>query len=289
MSARRRRALVVAVLAFTASAAWAQAGADAPARTAFRVCQEPNNLPFANVAGEGFENKIAELFARDLGLPVTYYSFPNRLAFIRNTLRYKLPDQDYRCDVVMGVPAGFDQVAATPPYYRSTYALVFPKGQGLDAVKTSDDLLALPPEKLRALRIGLYDRSPASQWLVRHGLVDRGVPYPIMSPDPEQYPGQIIERDLAQGRIDAAIVWGPIAGYFARRVRSPELQVAPMKSEPGLPFDFAMAMGVRHGEPAWRKQIEELIERHRGEILAILREYGVPLVDDRAAAAAAAK
>ena len=265
--------------------AQSQSAPEATPRTAFRVCQDPNNLPFSHLNGDGFENRIAELFARDLGLPVTYYSFPNRLAFIRNTLRYRLPEQDYRCDVVLGVPAGFDQVSATKPYYRSTYALVFPKGRGMDAVRTSDDLLALPPEKLRALRIGVYDRSPASQWLARHGLVDRGVPYPMMNPDPEQYPGQIIERDLAQGRIDAAIVWGPIAGYFARRVRTPELLVAPMKSEPGLPFDFSMAMGVRYGEPQWKKQIEDLIARHHGEILAILREYGVPLVEEPTATA----
>jgi mxaJ protein len=276
--------LLLAALAWTGTAQ-AQAAPEAAPRTAFRVCQDPNNLPFSNLAGDGFENRIAELFARDLGLPVTYYSFPNRLAFIRNTLRYRLPDQDYRCDVVLGVPAGFDQVSATKPYYRSSYALVFPKGRGMDAVRTSDDLLALPPETLRGLRIGVYDRSPASQWLARHGLVERGVPYQMMSPDPEQYPGQIIERDLAQGRIDAAIVWGPIAGYFARRVRTPELLVAPMKSEPGLPFDFSMAMGVRYGEPQWKKQIEDLITRHHGEILAILREYGVPLVEEPTATA----
>jgi mxaJ protein len=278
--------VLLTALGWTAGTAHAQAAApEAAPRTAFRVCQDPNNLPFSNLAGDGFENRIAELFGRDLGLPVTYYSFPNRLAFIRNTLRYRLPEEDYRCDVVLGVPAGFDQVSATKPYYRSTYALVFPKGRGMDGVRTSDDLLALPPEKLRALRIGVYDRSPASQWLARHGLVDRGVPYPMMNPDPEQYPGQIIERDLAQGRIDAAIVWGPIAGYFARRVRSPELLVAPMKSEPGLPFDFSMAMGVRYGEPQWKKQIEDLIARHRVEILAILREYGVPLVEEPTATA----
>ena len=284
---RHLAALALAILAGTGPSAHAQAVPDDSPRTAFRVCQDPNNLPFSNLSGEGFENRIAELFARDLGVPVTYYSFPNRLAFIRNTLRYKLPDEPYRCDIVMGVPAGFDQVSATRPYYRSTYALVFPRGKGMDGVRNSDDLLALPPERLRTLRIGVYDRSPASQWLARHGLVDRGVPYPMMSPDPEQYPGQIIERELAQGRIDAAIVWGPIAGFFARRVPAAELVVAPMKSEPGLPFDFSMAMGVRYGEPNWKKQVEDLIARHRGEILAILREYGVPLVDEAAPSAAA--
>ncbi|MEJ8838873.1 substrate-binding domain-containing protein [Ramlibacter sp. AN1133] len=286
MGARPVLTLALALLACTGGDARAQALPDDSPRTAFRVCQDPNNMPFSNLAGEGFENKIAELFGRDLGLPVTYYSFPNRLAFIRNTLRYKLPDEAYRCDVVLGVPAGFDQVSATKPYYRSTYALVFARGKGLDQVRSSDDLLALPPERLRTLRIGVYDRSPASMWLARHGLVDRGVPYPMMSPDPEQYPGQIIERELAQGRIDAAIVWGPIASFFARRVQSAELQVAPMKSEPGLPFDFSMAMGVRYGEPKWKKQIEDLLARHRGEILAILREYGVPLVEEPTTATA---
>ena len=284
MMVRAWRWLVFVVLACSSMGAMAQAGSEPPARRAFRVCQEPNNLPFANVQGEGFENKIAEIFARDLGLPVTYYSFPNRMGFVRNTLRFKLPDEDYRCDVLMGVPAGFDQVSATKPYYRSTYALVFPVTRALASVRSSDDLLALPPEQLRTLRIGLYDRSPASLWLARHGLVDRGVPYAMMSADPEQYPGQIIERDLAQGKIDAAIVWGPIAGFFARKVRSPELRVVPMKSEPGIPFDFAMAMGVRYGEAPWKQQVEELIARHRGEILAILREYGVPLLEDDAAA-----
>ena len=284
MKAALVRTLAAATLAaFGMSAATAQTP-DAPERTALKVCQDPNNLPFSNLRGEGFENKIAELFARDLGLPVVYYSFPNRLAFIRNTLRYKLPDQDYPCDLVMDVPAGFDQVSATKPYYRSTYALVYPKGKGLDGVRTSDDLLALPPEKLRALRIGLYDRSPASQWLARHDLVDRGVPYPIMNADPAQYPGQIIERDLEQGKIDVAIVWGPIAGFFARRVHTPELVVVPMKSEPGLTFDFAMAMGVRYGEPAWKQQVEALLVKHQAEIQAILRDYGVPLLDTAASA-----
>jgi mxaJ protein len=245
------------------------------------VCQDPNNLPFSNREGQGYQNKIAELFARDLALPLVYFSFPNRMNFIRNTLRFKLPDEDYPCDVVLDVPADFDQVAVTKPYYRSTYSLVYPKGKALDGVRSSDDLAALPPARLAGLRIGLYDKSPASQWLVRHHLEDHGVPYKMMNADPDQYPGQIIERDLAEGRIDAAIVWGPIAGYFARRVRSPELVVVPMKSEPGVPMDYAIAMGVRYGEPQWKQQIEGLIAKHRAEIHAILLDYGVPLLDDK--------
>jgi mxaJ protein len=146
---RLRVALGLALIGLLGAAS-AQAVSEAPARQALRVCQEPNNLPFSSTAAPGFENRIAEVFGRELGLPVTYYSFPNRLAFIRNTLRYKLPGEDFRCDIVMGVPAGFDQVSATKPYYRSSYALVFPKGIGLDGVKTSADLLALPTERLKA-------------------------------------------------------------------------------------------------------------------------------------------
>jgi mxaJ protein len=260
------------------SAALAQTPPQA-ARTEFKVCQDPNNMPFSNPKGEGIENRIAELFAKDLGLPVSYFSFPQRLAFVRNTLRYKLPGEDFRCDIIMGVPSGFDQVSVTKPYYRSTYALVYPKGGALDGVKSTADLLALPAATLKKLRIGVGDRSPASEWLTRHDLVDQGVPFPMLSPDPEHYPGQLIERELAEGRVDAAIVWGPIAGWFAKRVSNRELVVVPMSSEKGVKFDFPMAMGVRYGEPQWKQQIESLIEKRRPEIQAILRDFGVPTLE----------
>jgi quinoprotein dehydrogenase-associated probable ABC transporter substrate-binding protein len=274
--------LMVAALGAAASCACAQ---DKPAeRKALRVCQDPNNLPFSNTSGEGIENRIAELFGKALGLPVSYYSFPQRLAFIRNTLRYKLPGEDYPCDIVMGVPVGFDQVSVTKPYYRSTYALVFASGKGMDHVKSSEDFLKLDKAKLGSLRIGVYDRSPASEWLSRHDLVERGVPYKMMNADPQQYPGEIIEKDLTANKIDVAIVWGPIAGYFAKRVKSPALTVVPMKSEPGVRFDYQMAMGVRYGEREWKQQIEALIESRQAEITAILREFGVPLVDESYAA-----
>ena len=270
-------AVVGLALALPMAAAIAQ---DKPEpRTALRVCQDPNNLPFSNVNGEGIENKIADLFGKSLGLPVTYFSFPQRMAFIRNTLKFKLPGEDYPCDIVIGVPAGFDQVSVTKPYYRSTYALVFPKGKGMDQVTSAEEFLKLDPAKLSALRIGVYDRSPASDWLSRHKLVDQGVPYKIMNADPKQYPGEIIEKDLAAGKLDVAIVWGPIAGYFAQRVKTPALTVVPLKSEPGVKFDYQMAMGVRYGEPEWKQQIEGLIESKQPEIQAILKQFGVPIVD----------
>jgi quinoprotein dehydrogenase-associated probable ABC transporter substrate-binding protein len=272
---------VSACLAVLPAQAQTAAPEDAPpARKTLKVCQDPNNMPFSNLQGEGIENKMAELFGKALGLPVSYFSFPQRLAFVRNTLRYKLPGEDFRCDILMGVPVGFDQVSVTKPIYRSTYAMVFAKGRGLDGVKSQADFLALDKAVLQKLRIGVYDKSPASEWLNRHQLTEQGVPYPIMSPDPQQYPGEIIEKDLSGGKIDVAIVWGPIAGYFTQRVKTPELVLVPMRSEPGVRFAFQMAMGVRYGEREWKQQIEGLIDSQRAGIDAILKEFGVPLVDE---------
>lgn len=134
-------ALMLMALSVSSSMAYAQASPSALAngQTALRVCQDPNNMPFSNTPGEGIENHIAQLLAQALGVPVTCYSFPQRMGFIRNTLRYKLPTQDFPCDIVMGVPLGFDQVATTHAYYRSSYALVFPMGAGLDDVQSVED------------------------------------------------------------------------------------------------------------------------------------------------------
>lgn len=271
---------MLATLALLAPSLPTFAQAEPVERKALRVCQDPNNLPFSSTQGTGIENRIAEIFGKELGLPVTYYSFPQRMAFIRNTLRFKLPDQDYPCDIVMGVPVGFDQVSVTQPYYRSSYAIVFPAGKGLDQITTSDEFLRLDKAKLDTLRIGIYDKSPASAWLNKHGLVERGVPYQILSPNPEQYPGEIIERDLAAGKIDVAIVWGPIAGYFAKRSKSTPMKVVLLKSEPGVQSDYQMAMGVRYGEPEWKRQVESLIKSKQAEIRAVLDEYGVPLLEN---------
>lgn len=278
----RTVAALVATALSAALPAAALAQDEAP-RKALKVCQDPNNLPFSNTAGDGIENKLAELFGKALGLPVQYYEFPQRMAFVRNTLRYKLPGEDYRCDLMMGVPVGFDQVSVTKPYYRSSYALVLAAGKGLDGVKSSADFLGLGKERLRKLRIGVFDRSPASDWLAKHDLTDQGVPFKMLEADPARYPGQILEDELAQGRIDAAIVWGPLAGFYAQRVKQPQLVVIPMASEPGVRFDYQMAMGVRYGEKAWKDQIEALLDARRPEIRAILQSYNVPLLDDTSA------
>lgn len=245
-----------------------------------RVCQDPNNMPFSNEKYEGIENKIAQLFGKKLGVPVKYFSFPQRMAFVRNTIRYKLPGQDYRCDVMLGVPQRFGQVSTTNAYYRSTYALVYRKGGKLDGVKTSAQFVERARTALEPRRLGIHDKSPATALLNKYGLVPLAKLYQMLSPDPGSFPGQVIERDLVGGEIDAAIVWGPVAGYFGKKIKDPELVVVPMTSEPGVRFDFSIAMGVRHGEPRWKNEIQRLINDSQPEILAILQEFGVPLVNE---------
>ena len=272
-------ALACATAFLLATAPAAQAGeGKAGGRDAVRVCQDPNNLPFANDKEQGFENRIAELLGKHLGVPVTYFNYPQRFVFIRNTLRYKLPGEDYPCDVIIGVPVGFDQVAVTKPYYRSTYAMVFAQGKGLDDVNSVDDFLALEPERLSKLKIGLYDKSPASQWMDRHNLVDQGVPYQTINVAMDHYVGDIIDKDLAGGKLDVAIVWGPVAGYYASKF-NPPMKVVPMKSEPGVQFDFAFGMGIRRGEPEWKAQLEGFLDTHQAQIAEILKTYNVPLID----------
>lgn len=273
-------------ITFLAACVLVMIGADAMAdepdeadRKVLKVCADPNNLPFSNQKGEGYENKLAELFGREMGLPVETYFQAQRLNFVRNTLRYKLPGEDYRCDIMMGVPVGFEQVATTRPYFRSTYALVYVKGRGLDAVKSVADFLALPKEQLRRLKIGVFDRSPGTQWLKKHDLVDSGVPYRMMNARPDYYPGEVIEKDLVQGKVDVAIVWGPIAGFAATQVKDHDVVVVPMPSEPGVKFDYQVAMGVRHGETKWKQRIDGLIESKLPQIREILQSYRIPLQD----------
>jgi quinoprotein dehydrogenase-associated probable ABC transporter substrate-binding protein len=244
-----------------------------------RVCADPNNLPFSNRAGEGFENKIAELLAAELGWKLEYTWFPQRIGFIRNTLRARDPDSNrFKCDLVPGVPAGFELASTTKPYYRSTYALVYVRGTGLDGVATPEDLLKIEPAKLDSLKLGVFAQTPPSDWLIKHHLFNQAVSYQRQSGDPENYPGEIIQNDLVGGKVDVAFVWGPIAGYFARRATT--LVVVPFMPDPEIQFDFRIAMGVRFGEPDWKSTVERLLQTNRPRIEAILADYGVPQLDD---------
>jgi mxaJ protein len=271
-------AIAAALLPFCATA---QQSETANIERVLRVCEDPNNLPFSNRAGEGFENKIAELLASELGWRLEYTWFPQRMGFIRNTLRARDPDANrFKCDLVVGVPLGFELASTTKPYYRSTYALVYVKGKGLDSVIAPEGLLELPPAKLKSLKLGVFDQTPPVDWLLKRGLFDQAISYQRQSGDPERYPGEIIEKDLVRGAIDVAFVWGPIAGYFAKKATSVEVAVVPFPPGPDIQMDFRIAMGVRFGEREWKERIERLVEANRLRIQAILAAYGVPQLDE---------
>ena len=282
------------VLTILAPAAGAQSPAQSPAPPSalpdsthvLRVCQDPNNLPFSNQALQGFENKIAALLAKDLGWDIAYTWYPQRMGFIRNTLRAREPDSDrFKCDLVTGVASGFDMGATTKPYYRSAYAMAYVKGKGLDSVLTLEDLLKLPPEKRATLRLGVFGGSPVADWLLAHDLIERMVTYQAQTGDPAQYPGEMVEKDLANGAIDVAFIWGPIAGYFAHHAQAPIVAI-PLKPEPGTQFEFDIAMATRFGEAAYKQRIDDAIARNRPQIDAILADYGVPLLPEPPRAAA---
>jgi mxaJ protein len=245
-----------------------------------RVCADPNNLPLSHKNKQGYENKIAELIAKDLGWTVEYAGLPQRMGFIRNTLRARDPETNrWKCDLVTGVSPDSDMTSNTKPYYRSTYALAYVKGKGLDSVQKPEDLATLPPERLKSLKIGVVARTPPVDWLLKNNLFDQAVPYQMQTGDPEQYLGQIVEKDLAGGKIDAAIIWGPMAGYFAKKSSVP-MAVVPLKSEGDLKMDYGIAMGMRRGEKEFKQQIESALEKNKPAIKQILTEYGVPLVDE---------
>jgi mxaJ protein len=274
-----RRASLRGMLLAAAIAALASAPA-ALARDVLRVCADPNNLPFSHKEETGFENKLAKLWAEKLGVPLEYTWFPQRLGFLRNTLNAPAPDRPgFKCDVVMGVAAGMDSLRTTKPYYRSTYALVYAPGHGLDSVDSGTAFIDLPAAQKDKLRIATYTPTPGATWLARHGYSKRTVAYPVMSGDPAHYPGIVIDRDLLEGNVDAAVLWGPIAGYHASLSKDVPLRVIPLESErPDIVFDFEIAAGVRFPDEEGQKELDRLIDETHDQIERLLAEYHVPLV-----------
>jgi quinoprotein dehydrogenase-associated probable ABC transporter substrate-binding protein len=271
-------ALLAAAAAFGQCAQAQDKPADDAGDKVLRVCQDPNNLPFSNRDGSGLENRLAALFAAKLGWKLEHTWYPQRMGFIRNTLRAKVPDTDrYKCDLITGVATGFDMGLTTRPYYRSIYAIAYLKGRGLDSVQTPEDLLKLDPARLRTLKIGAFAKSPAVDWLLKNGLIDQMVSFQHQTGDPDQYTGQIIDHDLVNGKLDVVMAWGPIVGYFAKRSTAAPIAVVPFHPDAtGLKYDFSIAMAVRHGDKALRDRIDGLIAGSRPEIQALLDEYGVP-------------
>ncbi len=254
----------------------------ARAEDVLRVCSDPNNLPYSNRAEQGFENKIAEVIAADLKHDLEYTWFPQRMGFMRNSLKFWDDELGrFRCDLVIGVPAGFDISDTTMSYYRSSYAIVI-KAQGpLSHIHSADQLAGLGAEQKQNLRVGAFTPSPSVNWIDRAGFFENTTYYKVMTGDPDYYPGKIIEEELIPGKLDMVLIWGPIAGYFSSINSDAELRVIPLMSRPGMRFDFAMAMGLRRGEKVWKMRIEKAIADNQQAIMDILKEYQVPLIEGK--------
>lgn len=237
-----------------------------------RVCADPNNYPFTDERGQGFENRIAELVARDLDARIEYTWWAQRRGFLRKTIKAG------KCDVVLGVPAQMDMLHTTRPYYRSAYAFVTREDRALDVRSLSDPRLA-------TLSVGVQvigddgSNAPPAHVLASRGVVDNVKGYSVLGDYTRESPPAEIVRAVARGDIDIAIVWGPLAGAFAKRSEIP-LTVTPLAEAEaaGLPMAFDIAVGVRHGDEALAEEIDRVLRRRRREIRKILQDYGVPLL-----------
>jgi quinoprotein dehydrogenase-associated probable ABC transporter substrate-binding protein len=269
-----RAVFLALLLAFGGMAARGRSQA-APALRELKVCSDPNNLPFSNERQEGFENRIAELVARELNAKVRYTWWAQRRGFVRNTLNTG------ECDVVMGVVSGFERVKTTIPYYRSSYVFVTRSDRHL-RIRSFDDPV------LRRLTIGVqmvgdnFTNTPPAHALSKRHMIENVRGYSVYGdyrqPNP---PARVIDA-VAAGDVDVAIAWGPLAGYFARREPVP-LIVSPVAPQidrpPFLPFVFDISMGVRLTDKTLRHELNAIITRRRKEIDAILDQYGVPRVN----------
>jgi len=262
-NAALRRWLLISLLAFTVLLigrevlrAQATDGAD------------PRNLPFSNEKGEGFENKLGELFAEKLQKKLDYMYFPQATGFVRMTLAA------HRCDVIMGFPQGDDLVQGTNPYYRTAYALVAKQGSGLDDVATLEDA------RLKDKRIGIVAGTPPATNMAVAGLMANARPYPLMIDTRFDSSSAAMIKDLMSGEIDAGVLWGPMAGYYAKQA-SPPLHVTPLVKETSGPrLAFRIGMGVRPADQNWKRQLNRLIQENQPAINKILLDFGVPLLDE---------
>jgi quinoprotein dehydrogenase-associated probable ABC transporter substrate-binding protein len=275
--ARWRRTLCrgVALAALASTPAWAQ-GREAVDLSielvdpkVLRVCADPHNLPFSNEKGEGFENKLAELFAEKLGKQLAYAWYPQATGFVRNTLRA------HRCDVIMGFPQGDDLVQSTNPYYRTAYALIYKAGSDLEGIDRLTD------ERLKQKRIGIVAGTPPATYLATNSLLGRAKPYALMIDTRIDSSAEAMIKDLKAGEIDVGILWGPMAGYYAREA-SPLIRVVPLLKDSGGPqLAYRIGMGVRGADQNWKRQLSRLIQENQPAINKILIGYGVPLLDEK--------
>lgn len=265
-------ASLLACCALASGASAQQQLPDIVATDALRVCADPANLPFSARDKSGFENKIADIVASELKEPVRYYWLPQGPGFVRNTLSTGL------CDVVIGYASGADIVQHTNPYYRSTYVLVVRKDGPLADVTTLED------PRLKGRKLGMIAATPPVDHLLRLGMIADAKTYALLVDRRFASPAEEALADLAAGKIDGALLWGPIGGYFATKAAVP-MTVIPLTKETERPaLAFRVTMGIRPGELAWKHRLNAAIAKRKGDIDKVLADYGVPLLPDIGAA-----
>jgi quinoprotein dehydrogenase-associated probable ABC transporter substrate-binding protein len=261
--------LAVLVLALMSGpTARAQQNSEVGPGDTLRVCADPGNLPFSNRKGEGFENRIAQLVASELKVPVRYYFAPQGPGFVANTLNTRL------CDIIIGYASGADIVLHTNPYYRSVYVLLAKKGGELDGVTNLDD------PRLPGKRLGLIAATPPVDYLVARGMIKDAQTYALLVDRRYDAPAETMLADLVAGKIDGALLWGPIGGYLAKKSQT-QLAVMPLIHEKDGPeLSYHITFGVRHGEQEWKHRLNAVIRARQADINRVLIEYGVPLLND---------
>ncbi|MGQ0456575.1 MAG: substrate-binding domain-containing protein [Hyphomicrobium sp.] len=263
----------LAALICVAASCTSAFAADAPKadlvnRQQLRVCSDPADLPFSNEKKEGFENKIAEIIADELKLPLEYTWFPKSMGFVRMTLAAK------KCDLVIGWGQGDELLLNTNHFYRSVSALIFKPGTGLDGVETLAD------PRLKDKRIGVVAGAPAADYVAKYGLMGKAKPYKLVVDRRYEAPAEDMMKDIRSGEIDAGVEWGPIAGYWAKQGGEP-LTVVPLLKEQGrVRLHYRITMGVRQGDDAWKRQLNQVIAKRQGDIDKVLLDFGVPLLVD---------
>jgi quinoprotein dehydrogenase-associated probable ABC transporter substrate-binding protein len=234
-----------------------------------RVCADPHNLPFSDDKGAGFENKIAELLAEKLGKGLAYTWYPQAPGFVRNTLAA------HRCDLIMGLPQGDDLAQGTNPYYRTAYALAYKAGRGLDGVNSLEDA------RLKDRRIGIVAGTPPATNMAINGLMAGAKPYPLVVDTRVESSAETMMKDLATGEIDAGVLWGPLAGFYARQA-NPPVRVVPLINESSGPrLVYRITMAVRPSDQNWKRLLNQLIRENQPAMQKILLSYDVPLLDER--------
>jgi len=248
----------------------------------FKVCADPLNPPYSSNKEDGFENKIASLFAKELGQELEYFWLPQRIGFIRNSLNAFVDEnavesKEFKCDIVMGMPEGSDMVQTTQPYYHSTYVLLIAKNRGFDDIQDPWQLGQLPENRKEKLKMAMFDRGAGTDWMQKHDLLEQGIPYQSMTGDEKHNVAMQISDDLKVKKIDAVILWGVLAGHVVSQ--NPNgYHVIPMKSEAGVKFDYQMTMGVRKNDKDRKEKLDKLISEKSTEINAILSQYHIPLL-----------